>query len=199
MEYVFKQGKNENIFLLLHGTGGNEHDLIPFAEMLDDEAGILSVRGEVQENGMNRFFKRHGEGQYDVADLEKRGEDLLQFIKEKSVEYQFNMENIIILGFSNGSNIGINILLREGVRFKKAILCAPLYPLDLTNHQKDLSELNVFLSLGHEDPIVPEAESKRVIQIFEERNAAVATTWVQGHRLTRETLIEARQWLQQNN
>ena len=140
MKHIFKQGaQGKPVFLLLHGTGGDERDLLPLAEMLDPTYSILSVKGEVSENGMARYFKRLGEGQYDLEDLEYRGQELYQFIEESSKEYGFNLEDVIPVGFSNGSNMAINLILREQTPFQKALLFAPLYPLDLENNHKDLS------------------------------------------------------------
>lgn len=198
MKHIYKEGRNDRVFVLLHGTGGTENDLISIAEMLDSEAGILSVRGEVQENGMNRFFKRHGEGKYDVKDLEKRSSELLQFIKEQSKVHQFDMKKVIFFGFSNGSNIAIHMMLKDDTLFERAMLFAPLYPMEVTK-QKDFSHLDVFLSLGHNDPMVPERESKHVIQLFEDRNASVETVWVEGHRLTKDALVQAKAWLNDTN
>lgn len=195
MEHIYIEGKSPNVFVLLHGTGGTEHDLLPLAETLNPDFSILSVRGEIQENGMNRFFKRHGEGKYDLQDLEKRGESLFQFIREQSLKHDFKMENIVFVGFSNGSNIAVNMLLKEEAEFKRAVLFAPMYPVDITENTKDMSELKVFLSLGNNDPMVPEAESERVIRLFKERHAKVSTTFVEGHRLTNEAVLKAREWL----
>src|SRR5699024_578163 len=102
-----------------------ENDLLPVAEVLDAEATILSIRGNVSENGMNRYFKRHGEGQYDVEDLMRRGQELYQFIEEKAEEYGFSLEDAIYLGFSNGSNIAINMMLLDDSKINKAMLYAP--------------------------------------------------------------------------
>lgn len=196
MLHIFKEGKKGGpVFVLLHGTGGTEHDLIPLAEMLNSDYSILSIRGNVQEGGMNRYFKRHGEGQYDMEDLEIRGKELLDFIKESADKYDFNTEDAIPVGFSNGSNIAINIMLREESDIKKALLFAPLYPVDLSGNNKDLSGAEVFLSLGKGDPIVPEDESEKVVEIFKERGADVRHTWVNGHSLPQEVAMEARDWL----
>ena len=196
MLHIFKEGKKGGpVFVLLHGTGGKEHDLIPLAEMLNSDYSILSIRGNVQEGGMNRYFKRHGEGQYDMEDLEFRGKELLNFIKESADKYDFNTEDAIPVGFSNGSNIAINIMLREESDIKKALLFAPLYPVDLSGNNKDLSGAEVFLSLGKGDPIVPEDESEKVVEIFKERGADVRHTWVNGHSLPQEVAMEARDWL----
>lgn len=196
MEHIFKEGqKGAPVFVLLHGTGGTENDLLPLAEVLNKDYSVLSVRGNVQENGMNRYFKRLGEGKYDLEDLEFRGQELLDFLKDAAKDYNFNVEDAIFVGFSNGSNIAINLLLREDADFKKAMLFAPLYPVDISDNDKDLSNLDVFLSLGKGDPIVSETASEDVIKLFEERNAGVHSTWVNGHNLTQDAAVEGREWL----
>ena len=196
MLHIFKAGKKgEPVFVVLHGTGGTEHDLIPLAEMLNSDYSILSIRGNVQEGGMNRYFKRHGEGQYDVEDLEIRGKELLDFIEESAEKHDFKTEDVIPIGFSNGSNIAINMMLRDEADFRKALLFAPLYPVDLSDNNKDLSDAEVFLSLGKGDPIVPEDESEKVVEIFKARGADVKHTWVNGHSLPQEVATEAREWL----
>lgn len=198
MLHIFKEGKKGSpVFVVLHGTGGTEHDLIPLAEMLNDDYSILSIRGNVQEGGMNRYFKRHGEGQYDMEDLELRGKELFDFIKESAEKYDFKTEDAIPIGFSNGSNIAINMMLRDEADFKKALLFAPLYPVDLSDNNKDMSDVKVFLSLGKGDPIVPEAESEKVVEIYKERGADVKYSWVNGHSLPQEVVVEAREWLNQ--
>ncbi len=195
MEHIYKENKKgAPVFVLLHGTGGTETDLVPLAGLLNPEYNVLGIRGNVQENGMNRYFKRHGEGKYDWEDLEFRGNELYAFIVEKSKEYDFKLEDVVFVGFSNGSNIAIQMMLQNPGTFKKAALFAPLYPADVEEKQ-DFSEVDVFLSLGKGDPIVPETESERVIRLFEERGADVTTAWVNGHSLTQEVALEAKNWL----
>lgn len=196
MKHIFKQGEQgKPVFLLLHGTGGDERDLLPLAEMLDPSYNVLSVKGEISENGMARYFKRRAEGDYDLEDLEYRGQELYDFIKESSKEYEFNLENVIPVGFSNGSNMAINLILRESTPFQKALLFAPLYPLDLQDNQKDLSNFKVFLSMGKQDPIVTQEQSERVIEIFKVRGAEVHETWVNSHEITQEAVLAAKEIL----
>lgn len=196
MNHIFKQGdQGKPIFLLLHGTGGNERDLLPLAEMLNPTYSVLSVKGDVSENGMARYFKRLAEGEYDLEDLEYRGQQLYQFIKESAKEYEFKLEDVIPVGFSNGSNMAINLILREETPFQKALLFAPLYTVDLQNNHKDLSAFKVFLSMGEQDPIVTKAQSEHVIEIFKERNATVSETWVNSHEITQEAVLAAREIL----
>lgn len=195
MEHLYNEKKKgAPVFVLLHGTGGTERDLLPLAELLNPEYNVLSVRGNVQENGMNRYFKRHGEGQYDWEDLEFRGNELYEFIVEKSKEHDFKLEDVIFVGFSNGSNIAIQMMLQQPETFKKAVLFAPLYPADVEEKQ-NFNDVDVFLSLGKGDPIVPEPESERVIKLFEEHGADVTVTWVNGHSLTQDAAMEAKNWL----
>ncbi len=199
MEYVYKAGKEGNpIFITLHGTGGDEYNLLPVAEALNADYGALGIRGAVSENGMNRYFKRTGEGVYDLEDLEERGEDLQSFIYELGEKYKFAMEDVILLGFSNGSNIGINLLLRENNEFKQAMLLAPMYPVEL-DAVHDLSNVRVFLSMGENDPIVPLSESQRVIDIFKERHASIEGVWVNSHEITPQVIHAGKQWLTNNN
>ncbi|MDN6729450.1 MAG: alpha/beta hydrolase [Alkalibacterium sp.] len=195
MEYIYKENaKDAPVFILLHGTGGNEESLVPLAETLNPEYNILSIRGNVNENGMNRFFKRHGEGRYDWDDLEERSEELYAFIISKSEEYHFALKNVVLVGFSNGSNIAIQMILDHPKAFKKAALFAPLFPIDL-KVDRDFSDLDVFLSLGKGDPIVSEEESHRVIDLFKERKANVTTTWGNGHSINQDVVLKAKEWL----
>lgn len=194
-EYIYNEGKaGEPVIVLLHGTGADENNLIPVADALTPEATVLSIRGNVSENGMNRYFKRHGEGQYDVEDLNKRGKELYNFIEEKAEEYNFSLEDIILFGFSNGSNIGINMLLLEEAKFNKAMLFAPMYPVDIEDGP-DLSKAKILLSMGENDPIVSKEESDRVIEIFKSRGADVDQVWVNSHEINEKNLIAAKQWL----
>lgn len=195
LKYIYKEKKKgAPLFVLLHGTGGTEKDLISLAEFLNPEYNILGIRGNVQENGMNRYFKRHGEGHYDWEDLEFRGNELYTFIVEKSNEHTFKMEDIVLVGFSNGSNIAIKMMLQQPNSFKRAALFAPMYPTDVET-KPDFSDLKVFLSLGKDDPIVPESENLRVIDLFKQSGTDVTTARVNGHRLTQEVAEKAQIWL----
>lgn|SRR5699024_5993399 len=195
MEYIYKENKKDApVFVLLHGTGGSETDLLPLAQVLAPDYNVLSVRGEVKENGMNRFFRRLGEGNYDWEDLEVRSEALVNFIKDKSQEHDFSLEDVIFVGFSNGSNIAMHMMINHPETFKKAMLFAPLYPKNLEENI-DFSKAEIFLSLGKGDPIVPEEQSKHVIDIFEDGNADVTSIWVNGHSLPSEAVEQGRTWL----
>lgn len=191
-KYVYEEGKKGHpLFVVLHGTGGDEHNLVPIAQEIDPEASVLGVRGDVNENGMLRFFKRTGEGQYDVEDLFERGKKLEAFIIEKAEELGFALEDVILLGFSNGANMALHILLEEGSPFNTAFLMAPMYPVDRA-FSCDLTGKHIFISAGKKDRIVPLKESEHVIDICESRGADVDVHWTMNHNITRFVMDDAR-------
>lgn len=192
MEHIFKQGaKYQPTFVLLHGTGGDEHDLLPVAELLNPTYNVIAVRGNVSENGMNRFFKRHGEGNYDVEDLKFRTQELHTFLNEAAAQYDFDINKTILVGFSNGSNIAIELMLQPEMPYRKALLFAPLYPLEVDT-RLDLSSKEVFLSMGRTDPIVTVQQSHDVENLFKTRGAKVTSYWVNSHELTRDAIEAAK-------
>lgn len=197
-EYIYNKGTaGEPVLVVLHGTGADEKNLLPVAEVIAPEATVFSIRGNVSENGMNRYFKRHAEGNYDVEDLNKRGKELYEFIEEKAKEYDFALEDVVLLGFSNGSNIGINMMLLEESTIDKGMLYAPMYPVDL-EAGPDLSEAKVLLSMGENDPIVSQEDSHNVIEIFESRGAEVDQVWVNSHEINGDNLMAGKKWLEKN-
>ena len=124
------EGKVFTTFLLLHGTGGNEEDLIPLAYELDKRVAILSPRGKVLENGITpRFFRRLAEGVFDLEDLKFRTNELADFVNDASKAYDFDLQHIIALGYSNGANIASSVLLIRPEILSSAILFRAMVPL----------------------------------------------------------------------
>src|ERR1700726_3001205 len=109
--HEFVPGSSERTLLLLHGTGGNERDLIPLGRELDPSASLLSPRGKVLESGMPRFFRRLAEGVFDLEDLTRRTHELADFVTAAAQRYKIDMEKMIAVGYSNGANIAASILL----------------------------------------------------------------------------------------
>lgn len=197
MESIFKAGQaNQPTFLLLHGTGGDEKDLLPIANYLNPHASILSLRGDVSENGALRFFKRKAEGLFDLEDLERRGQSLRKFIIEQSIEKGFSFDKLVLVGFSNGANMAINLMLQEDSPFRQAILMAPMYPLEPGRLETFKQKRQVFMSMGQNDPIVSLVDSQHVIKLFEERQAEVTIFWVQSHHITKGSLQAGKDWLE---
>ncbi|MBH0229502.1 alpha/beta hydrolase [Halobacillus yeomjeoni] len=197
MKHVFKKGTNDKVLLLLHGTGGTEQDLLPVAEMIDQEASILSVRGNVSENGMPRFFKRLREGVFDEEDLIQRTEELNNFLKEASEEYQFNRDRVIAVGYSNGANIAGSLLFHYKSSLKGALLFHPMVPrrgIEIPSQ----TDVPVFIGAGENDPICAPEETVELKELLEGAGAEVTTHWERmGHRLTESEVMKGAEWYQE--
>jgi phospholipase/carboxylesterase len=176
-EHVFEQGSNNLTVLVLHGTGGNEHDLVPMAKMVAPNANVLSPRGKILEDGAARFFKRLAEGVFDVEDLKFRTHELADFVSEASSEYKFDSSNIYALGFSNGANIASSLLfLRTEVLAGGAILRG-MVPLNLEKGELEklpnLTGKKVFLANGTRDPMVPLDNAKKLAEMYKQAGATL--------------------------
>ncbi|KNH33006.1 alpha/beta hydrolase [Exiguobacterium acetylicum] len=182
------------IFLFLHGTGGTEQDLVGLVSLLDSKAGYLSVRGEVSENGMPRFFKRLAEGVFDEEDLALRTARLIQFLRDQAAERGFDLDRLIPVGYSNGANIAANMLFEEAL-FKQAILLHPMVPRRGVT-LPDLSDVRVFIGAGSNDPICPAQETEELSALLKQAGASVDVTWSNyGHQLVMPTIEAATDWL----
>jgi len=181
--------------LLLHGTGGNEQDLLPLARELMPEAGVLSPRGKVLENGAPRFFRRLSEGVFDLEDLRFRTTELAGFIGDAAAHYAFDASRIVGVGFSNGANIaGSLVLLRPGVLLG-AVLFRAMVPI-VPDPLPTLPRTRVLVSNGRADPLVSEAETGRLVGLLEDAGAEVALAWQDaGHHLVHDDVARAREWL----
>jgi phospholipase/carboxylesterase len=181
--------------LLLHGTGGNEDDLIPLANELDQRAAILSPRGKVLENGMPRFFRRLAEGVFDIEDLKFRTNELADFVKDASKAYDFDLQRTIAIGYSNGANIAASMLLLRPEILSAAILFRAMVPL-VPDILPDLSNKHIFMSSGLHDPIVPKQEAEGLFGLFKNAGAKVSRSWQESaHELTIEEVQKAKEWL----
>ncbi|MCY8975876.1 alpha/beta hydrolase [Bacillus atrophaeus] len=198
MKHIFNKGKDSTkpTLLLLHGTGGNELDLLPLAGRIDDKASVLSVRGNVLENGMPRFFRRLAEGVFDEEDLIFRTKELNEFLDEAAEKYSFDRDNIIAIGYSNGANIAASLLFHYKNALKGAVLHHPMVPRKGIN-LPDSSGKFVFIAAGTNDPICSPMESTELQSLLEKANANVELHWENnGHQLTIEEVEAAAQWYQ---
>lgn len=181
--------------LMLHGTGGDEHDLLPLGRALLPGAGLLSPRGRVLENGMPRFFRRLAEGVFDQEDLAARTDELAAFIDDAAKAYGFDRSHVVAVGFSNGANIAASMLLRRGAVLHGAVLLSPMVPFEL-EHRPDLRDTRVFIGAGRRDPIVPASQVERLGALLETAGANVRTHWHNGgHTITNDELAAARTWI----
>ena len=181
--------------LLLHGTGGDEDDLLPLGRMLLPGAGLLSPRGQVLEHGMPRFFRRLAEGVFDQEDLARRTTELAEFIAGAATAYRLDPAGIIAVGFSNGANIAASVLLRHPGRLRGAVLLSPMLPFE-PETRPDLAGTRVLIGAGRSDPVVPPGQVERLAQLLRESGATVTVRWDSGgHTITAGTVAAAREWL----
>ena len=182
--------------LMLHGTGGDEHDLLPVAGMLDPSAGVLSPRGRVLENGMPRFFRRLAEGVFDEEDVRRRAAELAAFVAAASSRYGFDASKVLAVGFSNGANIASAMLLLHPRALAGAILFRAMVPL-VPQALPSLDGVRVLVSNGRADPIVAPQETERLAALLRGAGAEVDLAWqAAGHQLTRADVSAAQAWLQ---
>lgn len=189
----FVDGNRSRPLLLLHGTGGDESDLLPIGELAAPGAALLSPRGKISEGGANRFFRRFAEGVFDVDDLKARTQELADFVTQARRSY--GLGTPIALGFSNGANIAAAMLLLRPEVLAGAILLRAMTPFE-TEALPDLAGKPVLILSGAMDPIVPADNAARLAAMLQAAGAAVThRTMPAGHGLTQADLAETTAWL----
>lgn len=172
--------------LLLHGTGGDENDLLDLGRILAPGAAMLSPRGNVLESGLPRFFRRFAEGVFDVEDLIARTHELAAFIQKAAETYHFDPQKVIAVGYSNGANIATSTLLLHPDTLADAVLFRPMVPLE-PDDKPDLSSKQIFISAGRYDAIMPSIETERLVNLLQTAGANVTLRWAARH-----TCLESR-------
>jgi len=181
--------------LLLHGTGGDEHDLLPVGRELWPGAALLGVRGKVLENGMPRFFRRFAEGVFDVDDLKTRTKELAEFIDVAAERYRFSKRHLVAVGYSNGANIAASVILLHPHYLKAAVLFRAMVPFT-PDIVRNFSALSVLLAGGMRDSVVPHDQTEQLAAILQSGGADVSMFWHRGgHELGEDDIDAARTWL----
>lgn len=194
MEYLYLPAENSQwTLVLMHGTGGTEQDLLSVGKAIGPSANLLALRGQVVENSALRFFKRKAEGIYDLDDLAIRREEITQLIQNLSEENSFDISKVIFVGFSNGANMAIDLLIHRDDLFTKAVLFAPLYPMSLPP-SLDLSAHHIFMSMGKADPICDMNANLNLISKLQEKQAQLTVEWVHTHQITPTIVESAKNW-----
>jgi phospholipase/carboxylesterase len=195
--HEFVSGTSGRTLLLLHGTGGNERDLIPLGRELDPNAGLLSPRGKILENGMPRFFRRLAEGVFDVEDLKQRTNELADFVAAATEHYNLAADQIVAVGYSNGANIAASMLLLRSETLRSAILFRVMVPF-VPEKLPDLSSVRVWIGAGNQDPIIPTSETQRLVELLRNAGADVTIRFANAtHALTDADVKTARHWLEE--
>ena len=184
--------------LLLHGTGGDENDLLGLGRALAPSAALLSPRGRVLENGMPRYFRRLAEGVFDLPDLRARTHELAGFATEAAQVHGFDPSRVVAVGYSNGANIAASVLLLRPAVLAGAVLLHGQVPL-APDEPPDLSGVPVFISAGRADRMAPGEESERLAALLRQHGARVELHWEPGgHSITASEVEAARRWLERS-
>lgn len=195
-EHVFQPGTGDWTLLLLHGTGGDEHDLVPLGRQLAPAAALLSPRGKVLEGGVApRFFRRLAAGQLDVPDLLARTDELAAFVTAAAEVYALDASRIVAIGFSNGANIAVSLLFRHPRLLRAAALLRPMLPYE--PDQPRLEGTDVFIAAGAHDPYGGPQQTARLVDALRAAGARVTAHHEggAGHELTRNDLAQTARWL----
>lgn len=192
--YVPARAEGLPSLLLLHGTGGDENDLLPLGEAMLPGAALLSPRGTVLEQGMSRFFRRLAPGVFDVDDLKARTHELAAFVEAAARTYGLAAP-IVAVGYSNGANIAASLLLLHPGLLAGAVLLRPMLPF-APERPVDLGGTSVYVASARDDPLVPAASAEELIALLRDSRASVTVAWRDGgHGLQRRDVTEAAAWL----
>lgn len=185
----------EVTLVALHGTGGNEKDLIPLARLVSENSAVISPRGQVNEHGLHRFFKRLAPGVFDEEDILVRAEGLGDFLKEAAVRYERSPDHLVALGYSNGANIAAALLFTRPELFSRAILLRPMLPLSQRKPAK-MEGKHILILRGTKDRVIPAESTDRLIDLLNEAGAQVTVVDIEaGHELTEIDVESSRRWL----
>jgi predicted esterase len=191
--YHFEPGTSPTL-LMLHGTGGNEHDLVGLAKSIAPGTAILSPRGRVLENGMPRFFRRLAEGVFDMEDLHARTAELADWIEAFCSEHGIADQPMVAVGFSNGANIAGSLLLSRPGLLAGAVLLRPMVPF-VPEPLPSLVGTRVLISAGTHDQLMTPDESTRLEALLQSCGAEVELAWQEGgHGLMQSDLETVRTW-----
>lgn len=199
--HVFEPGTEPGRppLLLLHGTGGTEHDLLRLGRMISPGSALLSPRGNVSEGGALRFFARLAEGVFDPAEVERRSHALADFVAAAASRYGLEPRRLIAVGFSNGANVAASMMLLRPEVLGGGILYRAMVVLDRAAAPGTLAGHRVLLANGNVDPLVPPDHPERLAALLRAGGAAVTVeTHAASHQLTARDLALAQTWLAAN-
>ena len=199
-KHVFHAGTDPAAppLLLLHGTGGNERDLLPLARVLSPGSAVLSPRGQVSEHGAARFFARLAEGLFDAAEVTARTHELADFIAAASGQYGFDSGRLVAVGFSNGANIAATLLLLRPESLGGGVLLRAMVVLDRAAIPGSLAGKRVLLASGASDPIIPPDHPPRLAALLRAGGAEVTQRmFPAGHGLTQADIAATKAWFEQ--
>lgn len=182
--------------LLLHGTGGDENDLVSIGHAVAPGAALISPRGRTLENGAPRFFRRLSEGRFDPAEVRARALELGAFVRAAAAAYEVDPQYVFAVGYSNGANAASAVMFLEPRLLAGAILLRPMIVIE-PEEAHDLTGRSVFIGSGRLDTIVPTDQPERLAEMFRSRGASVTVSWqVSGHDLAPGDIGAAARWFE---
>ena len=194
IHHVYIPGSNDDVIILLHGTGGNEHDLVSLSHYISKDATKIGIRGRILENGMPRYFKRLSPGVFDLENLIEETHWLKESIEYLLNSYQLTTKKIHVLGYSNGANIASSFNFHYPQFFYTSILFHPMLPFEQFDYPS-LKGQQIFIAAGKNDPIVPNEQTIQLAQIYQKYGAEVVVYWSSsGHQITQASILEAHQF-----
>lgn len=208
-EHVFEPGPDDDpayVAVLLHGTGADQHDLVPLGRRVAPEKPLLSPLGKVRENGMPRWFRRLEEGVFDTDDLRRRAAELAAFLGDACDAYDLDPGRLVAVGFSNGANVAAALLLLHPDVLRGAVLLRAMVPLEPDaeseadgDGEPDLHGVPVLIASGTQDRMIPAGDAERLARMLEEAGADVTQRFADaGHGLTGGEVEEVRRWLDEH-
>jgi phospholipase/carboxylesterase len=187
--YVERSGAlGAPLLFLFHGTGGNEHQFMDLGAALLPGAHLIGVRGDVSEGGALRYFRRTGEGVYDMPDLARRTSAMAGFVRAQKQQHEAG--EVIGLGYSNGANILASVLFEAPDLFDRAVLLHPLIPFAPPS-APGLASASVLITAGRRDPICPPHLSEQLAAYFKAQGTKTELVWHEGGHEIRQTEIDA--------
>ncbi len=186
---------DDRTLVALHGTGGYEDDLIDLAAHISPASAVISLRGNVSENGMARFFRRIADGVFDEQDVTRRAHQLADFVRTTAARYDRKPNQLVALGYSNGANIAAAVMMLRPEVFGRAILLRPMLPLQIPP-PANLVGKKILILQGRHDRVIPAESTRQLLHWLQEAGATVTGITVEaGHELTARDLEAASRWL----
>jgi phospholipase/carboxylesterase len=182
--------KTNEVILLLHGTGGDENYLLNIGRRISPRAAILTPRGNVFDNGSNRFCLRSPDGVFDIADVKLRIDELANFITNAAKRYKFDVNRLSVIGYSNGASIAAGVILTRPGILKRVVLFHPGLPLT-PQILPDLSSTRALITYGDNDTVVKPGESQALANLLKKCRARVVVYRHNKHHELEDSEITA--------
>lgn len=194
MKHVLELGKNKTLFITLHGTGGHATQLFSIANMIDEDATLLGIEGDVVENGYKRYFERHQDGSYNLESLEAKTTQLYEAIQKLVKEHNLDSYDIYTLGYSNGANMIVNMLKRFNLNMKGHIIFHPAI-MNMEDDYITQNESNAYITSGLQDPYFSTEALELMTSKMKDANIDVSGFMSDfGHQLVQEEITGAKDW-----